>query len=119
MRVLAFEDSFDIEALLSSGGVNLEHINLLQKWTTDDALEIISDFSPDILLFDYYIPPYTGLEVLKSLNLAVKAGRVLRPQFIVAISSEAGANRQMSQIGADFAIIKFDLATLPLWSTEV
>ncbi|HIK79133.1 MAG TPA: hypothetical protein EYG04_07040 [Candidatus Poseidoniales archaeon] len=118
MRVLAFEDSFDIEAMLSSGGVNLEHINLLQKWTTDDALEIISDFSPDILLFDYFIPPYTGLEVLKSLNLAVKAGRVLRPQFIVAMSSEAGANQQMSQIGADFAIIKFNLATLSLWSKE-
>lgn len=115
MRVLAFEDSFDIEAMLASGGVILKDITLLQKWTTDDALEIIAEFSPDILLLDHYIPPLTGLAVLENLNILVASGDLTRPKTIVAMSSEAEPNRQMSLLGADYAILKFNIATLPIW----
>ena len=34
MKVLAFEDSVDIEALLISGGVNLSDIEFKQYWNS-------------------------------------------------------------------------------------
>ena len=67
MKVLAFEDSVDIEALLISGGVNLSDIEFKQYWNSGDFLEKIRDYAPDILLLDHYMPPFRGLSVLKML----------------------------------------------------
>ena len=44
MKVLAFEDSVDIEALLISGGVNLENIDFKQYWDSQNYLERISEY---------------------------------------------------------------------------
>ena len=67
MKVLAFEDSVDIEALLISGGVDLENIDFKQHWDSQNYLERISEYSPDILMLDHYMPPTRGLDVLKGL----------------------------------------------------
>ena len=50
MRVLAFEDSYDIEKILVKGGVDLSDWELLQYWNTMDCFERIEDFQPDLLL---------------------------------------------------------------------
>ena len=50
MRVLAFEDSYDIEALLSSGNVDTNRFTIEQKWDSKDAIETIKEFKPDMLL---------------------------------------------------------------------
>lgn len=112
MRVLAFEDSYDIEALLVAGGVNLETMTLQQRWNSSDALEHIQAFKPDILLLDHFMPPMKGLEVLKLLL----ASSTQRPQTIVAMSSEPSMNEAMLHAGADCGVIKFDVATLPIWN---
>lgn len=118
MRILAFEDTFDIEALLVSSGVDLSGSVIEQKWTTEGPLEVIDEFSPDILLLDYFIPPYTGLEVLKMLNESVASGQISRPNVVIGMSSENKANRILRENGADQVIIKFKLAELPLWSRK-
>jgi len=46
MRVLAFEDSYDIEALLKAGNVDTSQITIEQKWNSKDAVTVINDFSP-------------------------------------------------------------------------
>lgn len=115
MRVLAFEDSYDVEALLTSGGVDFEALQFEQRWNTEDALQVIADFKPDILLLDHFIPPLKGLEVLNLVNVAVEAGHIERPDTIVGMSSASFANRRMEKSGADHAVIKFDLASLDLW----
>ena len=112
MRVLAFEDSYDIEALLVAGGINLATMTLQQRWNSSDALEHIQAFQPDILLLDHFMPPMKGLEVLKLLL----ASSTQRPQTIVAMSSEPSMNEAMLQAGADCGVIKFDVATLPIWN---
>ena len=116
MKVLAFEDGFDIEALLTSSGIDMSEIELIQRWDTTEFLEQIRDFSPDVLLLDHFIPPTKGLEVLRQLNIAVAAGEIERPGIIVGMSSASMANERMVQFGADHGIVKFDLPDLPMWS---
>lgn len=111
MRVLAFEDNYDIEALLVAGGVNLAAMTFQQRWNSTDALGHIEVFKPDILLLDHFMPPMKGLEVLKRLL----ASSTERPRTIIAMSSEPSMNEAMLHAGADYGVIKFDIATLSVW----
>ena len=57
------------------------------------------------------MPPKTGLQVLESLL----SSDVNRPQTIIAMSSETGRNKDMVLLGADVAVVKFQLADLDIW----
>lgn len=111
MRVLAFEDHYDIEAMLVAGGLDLTGWTIEQRWNSSDALEHIRRFAPDVLLLDHYMPPMTGYEVLERLLNA----DINRPATIVAMSSDVKKNQAMLEAGADEAVVKFDLASLALW----
>ena len=115
MKVLAFEDGYDIEALLVSGSVDMTKIDFLQHWNSKDFLNVIKQFSPEILLLDHFMPPTKGYDLLVALNDAVKRKEIKRPNKIIAMSSDKRANNKMLSIGADEAIIKFDLASLGVW----
>ena len=112
MKILAFEDSVNIEALLVSGGVELSNFEFKQYWDSQDYLERISEFSPEILMLDHYMPPTRGLDVLKGLL----ASDVKRPDKIVAMSSASMANNAMLNAGADIGIVKFDISKLNIWN---
>ena len=111
MRVLAFEDHYDIEAMLIAGGVNVDGWVIEQRWDSAEALQHIQRFAPDVLLLDHYMPPMTGFEVLKSLL----SSTLPRPTTIVAMSSDSRKNDDMRRLGADIGVVKFDLSTLDLW----
>jgi CheY-like chemotaxis protein len=119
MKVLAFEDGYDIEAMLISGSIDMTNIEFVQYWTSTDFLEKIKQFSPDVLLLDHFMPPTRGYDVLAALNDAVKRGEVQRPSKVIAMSSDQRANIKMLSTGADEGIIKFDLATLSIWKDYV
>ena len=110
MRVLAFEDCVDIEALLISGNVDMTSIDFKQYWDSVDYLERIEQFGPDLLLLDHYMPPTKGLDLLKTL----RKSNLNQPK-VVAMSSATMANNMMLKHGADFGIVKFELASLELW----
>jgi len=111
MRVLAFEDHYDIEAMLTAGGVNMEQIVIEQRWNSSKALERIQAFVPDVLLLDHYMPPLTGFQVLEALlNSELK-----RPRAVIAMSSDSNKNDAMVALGADRGVVKFDLAALDMW----
>ena len=112
MKILAFEDSVDIEALLVSGGVELSNFEFKQYWDSQSYLERISEFAPDILMLDHYMPPTRGLDLLKGLL----ASNVKRPDKIVAMSSASMANNAMLNAGADIGIVKFDISKLNIWN---
>ena len=115
MRVLAFEDSYDIEKILLEGGVNLSNWEILQYWNTMDCFERIENFQPDLLLLDHYIPPVKGLEVLRGLLELVSSDKIQRPKLILGISSSSAANEEMESEGADGSIGKFQLANHEVW----
>ncbi|MBT61438.1 MAG: hypothetical protein CMA63_07815 [Euryarchaeota archaeon] len=115
MRVLAFEDSYDIEAMLESAGIDCQQMIFKQQWNTSDFLSHIAEFKPDVLLLDFYMPPANGLEVLSSLLEAVEDERLERPATIVAMSSEASANQRLITRGADTSVIKFEIGSLSIW----
>jgi response regulator of citrate/malate metabolism len=110
-RVLAFEDTYAMVRILGDAGV--AYAELEQKWTTKDAVAVIKEFAPDVLLLDHYIPPKTGLVVLEALNAAVADGSVARPRYIIAMSSVQRCNSAMMAAGADAGFIKWDV---PLWA---
>ena len=115
MRVLAFEDSYDVENILVEGGIDLSDCEFLQYWNTMDCFERIENFQPDLLLLDHYIPPIKGLEVLRGLLGLVAAGQIQRPKLILGISSSSAANDAMESEGADGSIAKFQLANHEVW----
>ncbi len=115
MRVLAFEDSYDIEMLLREAGVNFSDIEFHQHWNTKDCYERIQEFEPDVLLLDHYIPPIKGLDVLKGLLDLVASGQLTRPENIIGISSSESANQDMKYAGADETVVKFRLPELEVW----
>lgn len=111
MRVLAFEDHYDIEAMLTAGGVDTDALVIEQRWNSTDALDHIRRFQPNVLLLDHYMPPQSGHHVLSDLL----ASDVPRPTTVVAMSSDSAKNEAMVRLGADIGVVKFDLAGLPLW----
>ena len=111
MRVLAFEDHYDIEAMLAAGGVNTDALVIEQRWNSTDAVERIRAFAPDVLLLDHYMPPLSGHQVLS----ALLSSDVSRPTIVVAMSSDPIKNDAMVALGADIGVVKFDLAGLALW----
>ena len=117
MRVLAFEDTYDIEALLFSAKVDLTKVEFVQRWDSSTPIHHIIKFNPDVVLLDYFMPPYTGLEVLQMINEAVGKKQISRPSTIVGISSEAKANQALAKEGADDCIIKFEMHRLSIWNT--
>ena len=115
MRVLAFEDSYDITAILAEGCVDLSGVELRQHWNTMECFERIREFAPDVLLLDHYIPPTKGLDVLRGLLELVAAGQIDRPGLILGISSSDEANDAMEYAGADASIVKFKLGEHEVW----
>ena len=115
MRVLVFEDSYDIEKILVEGGIDLDDWEFLQYWNTMDCFDRVVKFKPDLLLLDHYIPPIKGLEVLRGLLELVAAGQIQRPRMILGISSSSAANEAMEYAGADGSIGKFQLANHEVW----
>ena len=115
MRVLVFEDSYDIEKILIEGGVDLSDWELLQYWNTMDCFDRVEEFKPDLLLIDHYIPPIKGLEFLRGLLELVAADQIQRPRMILGISSSSAANQAMEYAGADGSIGKFQLANHEVW----
>tara|TARA_B100000767_G_scaffold192614_1_gene179768 strand:- start:1327 stop:1674 length:348 start_codon:yes stop_codon:yes gene_type:complete len=114
MKVLAFEDSVDIESLLISNGIDLSDIEFKQYWDSIDHLERISQFAPDVLMLDHYMPPTKGLDVLKNLLNS----KITRPRTIVAMSSASMANNAMLNSGADLGITKFRISELEIWRIQ-
>ena len=111
MLVLAFEDHYDIEAMLTAGGVDVERFVIEQRWNSSDALDHIHRFAPDVLLLDHYMPPLSGHQVLSSMLTS----DVPLPSIVVAMSSDPAKNDAMVRLGADIGVVKFDLAGLYLW----
>lgn len=115
MRILVFEDTYDILEMVTNFDINLDNFEIKQYWDTNNSTTRIKEYSPDVLLLDYYINPINGLQVLQELNLAVSKNQIERPSKVIGISSSSTANSRFLQFGTDNSIIKFELDKLDIW----
>ncbi len=115
MRILVFEDTYDILEMVTNFDINFDNFEIKQYWDTNNSTTRIKEYSPDVLLLDYYINPINGLQVLQELNLAVSKNQIERPSKVIGISSSSTANSRFLQFGADNSIIKFELDKLDIW----
>ena len=114
-RVLAFEDSYKIRAMLDDANVRYAHFE--QRWTSENAVEALEAFGRvDVLMLDFYLPPVTGLEVLRQVNDAARAGRIERPKHILGMSSVMSCNARLVAEGADAGFVKWDVGTWSGWA---
>ncbi len=118
MRILVFEDTYDILEMVTNFDINLDNFEIKQYWDTNNSTTRIKEYSPDVLLLDYYINPINGLQVLQELNLAVSENQIERPSKVIGISSSSTANSRFLQFGADDSIIKFELNKLDIWDVK-
>ncbi|MAK04549.1 MAG: hypothetical protein CMA03_01510 [Euryarchaeota archaeon] len=118
MRILVFEDTYDILEMVTNFDINLDNFEIKQYWDTNNSTTRIKEYSPDVLLLDYYINPINGLQVLQELNLAVSKNQIERPSKVIGISSSSTANSRFLQFGADDSIIKFELNKLDIWDAK-
>lgn len=61
------------------------------------------------------MPPYTGLEVLRELNVGIQSDDIARPRLIVAMSSDERKNELMLKEGADVSTSKFEVPFLSVF----
>ena len=117
-RVLAFEDSYNIEAMLKDAKVRYGHLE--QRWTSHMPVEALEEFGRvDVLLLDFYLPPITGFKVLQQVNEAVAAGRIERPKHIIGMSSVMSCNRELVSEGADHGFVKWEIGEWDGWARDV
>ena len=84
---------------------------------TDLTVEALEAFGRvDVLMLDFYLPPVTGLEVLRQVNDAARAGRIERPKHILGMSSVMSCNARLVAEGADAGFVKWDVGTWSGWA---
>lgn len=111
IKLLHVEDDADIReitkmALELSGG-----FEIMQCATGQDALDIVADFQPDVLLLDMMMPGMTGRQTLD--HLRQKPGLEDVPAIFMTARTQPNEMDELRQIGASGVIGKpFDPMSL-------
>ena len=101
-KILIVEDEEDILELLSTI-FRLEDYEVLCTRDGEDALRIVREHSPDIVLLDIQIPKITGDEVCKS----VKSDPAMLHTKVLIVSGMDGSHLQKArEAGADACMTK-------------
>ena len=109
VRILCLEDEpLDYELVVKE----IEKIGFpfesIRVWTKDDFLDTIQSFKPNLILSDYSLPSYNGLEAvrdLKKLNVSI-------PFIIVSGRVNQEIATECLQSGADDYVLKDHLSSI-------
>lgn len=110
IRVLLADDNRDFIEILKEYIINQEDLHLVGvAFNGNDALEIIKNEQPDVVVLDIIMPHLDGLGVLERLDNFGKKPKVI---ILTSFGQEHMTQRAV-QLGADYFILKpFDLDTL-------
>ncbi len=111
VRVLIVDDSKAMQHIvrrgLNSAGFNDIETQLASS--AQEALELLKQWQPDLILSDWHMPEMTGLDLLKTVNreqLGIKVG-------FVTTETSAARIREARDAGVQFVVNKpFDIETL-------
>jgi len=70
MKILLVDDSKTMRDLISHylSEINFKNVDIKKCVNATEALECYDEYKPDIVLLDYVLPDFTGLEVIKKLR---------------------------------------------------
>jgi CheY-like chemotaxis protein len=100
MKVIVFDDVL----IRRAREYEIPNLDLRFFAHADDAVEVVGQEQPDVVLMDYAMDAHaSGEEAIRALRAAYPRGRGAK---IVAISSDERSNERMLAAGADDAVPK-------------
>lgn len=115
LKILILEDNPDdvhlIERELNRGGIHYTSLVVKAKQEFENAL---TEFKPDVILSDHYLPEFNSVEALQSLRLYQDKSNQLIPFLLVTGSLMEEVAVQCIKGGIDDYILKDRLKRLPV-----
>ena len=109
--ILIVDDEADIRDILRIRLANHPDFRILEAANGSDALELTRQQRPDLIILDWLMPGFNGMEVLKALRESPDLTTI--PVIMMTVKSELSAQAQGQAMGVVAYLIKpFDAARL-------
>ena len=109
--ILIVDDEADIRDILRIRLANHPGFRILEAANGSDALELTRQQRPDLIILDWLMPGFNGMEVLKALRESPELTTI--PVIMMTVKSELSAQAQGQAMGVVAYLIKpFDAARL-------
>ena len=109
--ILIVDDEADIRDILRIRLANHPGFRILEAANGSDALELTRQQRPDLIILDWLMPGFNGMEVLKALRESPELTTI--PVIMMTVKSELSAQAQGQGMGVVAYLIKpFDAARL-------
>jgi response regulator RpfG family c-di-GMP phosphodiesterase len=116
-KILVVDDSNAVRIMLKEGLLQ-EGYQVLTAGNGKEALEIVCDNQPDLILSDVYMPEMNGLELCESLHESPFYSNI--PFVVMSTENNAQNMKKMMQYGAAAFIIKpFNLEQLMMTLNKI
>ena len=109
--ILIVDDEVDIRDILRIRLANQPHFRILEAANGTDALELTRQQRPDLIILDWLMPGFSGMEVLKALRESPELTSI--PVIMMTVKSELSAQAEGQAMGVVAYLIKpFDSTRL-------
>ncbi|MEP6600302.1 MAG: response regulator [Nitrospirota bacterium] len=109
--ILIVDDEADIRDILRIRLANHPGFRILEAANGSDALELTRQQRPDLIILDWLMPGFNGMEVLKALRESPDLTTI--PVIMMTVKSELSAQAQGQAMGVVAYLTKpFDAARL-------
>ena len=109
--ILIVDDEVDIRDILRLRLANQPGFRILEATNGTDALELTRQQRPDLIILDWLMPGFSGMEVLKALRESPELMSI--PVIMMTVKSELSAQAQGQAMGVVAYLIKpFDAIRL-------
>jgi DNA-binding response OmpR family regulator len=109
--ILIVDDEVDIRDILRIRLANQPGFRILEAANGTDALQLTRQQRPDLIILDWLMPGFSGMEVLKALRESPELTTI--PVIMMTVKSELSAQAQGQAMGVVAYLIKpFDATRL-------
>ncbi|GIW45981.1 MAG: hypothetical protein KatS3mg077_3263 [Candidatus Binatia bacterium] len=116
LRVLVVDDNAD-SLVITRGILEPKGYEVMEATSGAEALELVAQNPPDLILLDIMMPGMSGLEVLQQLKERYETARI--PVILVTAKTADEDVVQGYQYGADYYITKPFTGTQLLYGIEL
>src|SRR5437016_13780827 len=95
--ILIVDDEADIRDILRIRVASLPGFRILEAANGSDALELTRQQRPDLIILDWLMPGFNGMEVLKALRASPDLTTI--PVIMMTVKSELSAQAQWQAMG--------------------